>query len=36
VVDATRPVDDVTGEVAGLIRRLAGSRGRKPSPGVPA
>ena len=32
VVDATRPVDDVTGEVAGLIRRLAGSRGRNASP----
>jgi thymidylate kinase len=36
VVDATRPADDVTGEVAGLIRRLAGSRGRNASPGAPA
>jgi thymidylate kinase len=29
IVDATRPVDDVTGELAGVIRRLAGSCGRE-------
>jgi thymidylate kinase len=34
VVDATRPVDDVTRELARLIRRLAGSRGRNANPGA--
>jgi thymidylate kinase len=34
VVDATRPVDDVTGELAGLIRRLAGSRVGDATPGA--
>jgi thymidylate kinase len=36
VVDATRPVDDVTGELGGLIRRLAESRARTATPGAPA
>jgi thymidylate kinase len=36
IVDAARPVDEVTGELAGLIRRLAAARGLEVTPGATA